>query len=105
MLLKEAQYKETKQMVRTRISEEIYGCDVCKLEIDMDCEGSDYLDLRIHFNDRDSKHMQLCSWECVLEILPKIKTDYFVSLPLLMYDTKKKGMRAKDLISLLKKVK
>ena len=34
--------------------------------------------------------------------LPKIKTDYFVNLPYLMYDSKTKGATVKDFLKLIK---
>lgn len=41
--------------------------------------------------DNDVNHYHFCSWDCVLKFVPKIKSNYFASLPHLMFDHKGKG--------------
>ena len=104
MLIKKAKYKKVRSWKHERISDEVYGCDLCKEEISLWEEEYNYLELNIFSNKEDfgSSRKQFCSWKCVLKYLPKIKSDYFVSLPYLYYDTKKVGLRAKDLIDIIK---
>lgn len=89
MIIKEAEYKKVRRITKVRISDEIYGCDCCKKEF-----KTEKLDLTVFYNDesliqnkigRDTDHYDFCSWKCVIKFLPKIKTDYFISLPHLHY--------------------
>jgi len=90
---------------RTHILEEAqYGCDNCKRVLNMELDEGEYDFLRLTvFRNGSSIDYQFCCWNCVLKFLPKIKSDYFVSLPYLLYDNKRKGMRAKDFLKLVKK--
>lgn len=100
MKIKEAQYKKVKKLVNERMSDDIYGCDECKVVIDFNIKDVEYLEMTAHSNIDGYKSFQFCSWECVLKFLPKVKTDYFVSFPFLHYDRKGKTS-AKALIKLL----
>jgi len=83
---------------REIIREELYGCDNCRKVIDLSRRDSDYLDVGIHQkgNNVPTKRMEFCSWACVKAKLKSIKSNYFVSLPFLHYDSKQKGLRAQD---------
>ena len=100
MKIKEAKYKKVKRVVNERISQEVYGCDNCKVVIDMNLKNRTYLELTVHHHNSEYESHQLCSWKCVLEFLPTVKTDYFVSLPFLSYDEEQVGLRAKDFLKL-----
>lgn len=109
MIIKKAKYRKVKKIVTERVSDDVYGCDECKKEIK---EGQYKLDVTIFYNnkklskqhngDGETDRHEFCSWDCVCKFLPKIKTDYFVSLPYLFYDSKmkQKGIKANDFIKL-----
>jgi hypothetical protein len=107
MIVKEAKYHKVRKMVTERISDEVYGCDQCKKQIK---EDDTPLIVTVFYNDKslaknksgDTDKFEFCSWKCVLKFLPKIKSDYFVDLPYLHYDSKTKGTNASDLLKLLK---
>ena len=88
--------------------EESYGCDYCKKSIDelFQSEGkrhADVLELTVFFTEGDTKHLQFCSWKCVLKKLKTLKTGYFVTLPYLHYEKDVlKGQGVKDFLALLK---
>jgi len=88
------------------LEEERYGCDECKKQIDEMGGGEhEYLELKIFRNpgDNQSQHLHLCSWKCVLKKVRKVRSDYFVVLPFLLYKKKvKKGLRASDFLKLLR---
>ena len=97
MIIKKAQYKKVKKIVNQRISEDIYGCDCCKKEF----KDEDKLEITVFFNNTEEAiSHQFCSWKCLIKYLPEIKTDYFISLPFLHYDTKTEGTMVKDFINL-----
>ncbi len=104
MEIKPAVFKKEMREVSVRVSDVVYGCDFCKKEIDFDAEGQQYLEIAVFQNNSGpSERKQFCSWVCVIKGLRKVKSDYFVSLPFLQYDAKKKGIRAKDFLALFKK--
>ncbi len=101
MILKEEKRKKVKVWNNIIVSQVVYGCDECRKEMDLNNPDVDYLRSTIHKNNSGYQELTFCSWKCVLKYLPKIKCDYFVSLPYVMYDNNKKGCTAKDLIKLL----
>lgn len=101
MLIKAAKFKKIKKLVSVRVFDDVYGCDNCRKEIDFNKEDP-YLDLTVFHHEEVSEHFVFCSWKCVLEKLPSLKTDYFISLPFLHFDATQKGIRAKDFLQLLK---
>lgn len=111
MLIKEAIYEDVPTTYKKLVTSRVYGCDECQKEFSND--RGDKLEITVFYhgdgklkaksNDDVDKH-EFCSWECVLKFLPKIKTDYFVTLPHLMYDGSGKT-NAKYLLKILKKLK
>ena len=105
MIIKQRKYKKIKKFVDVLVQDEVYGCDECRKEIkriDFN-ESVNYLDLTIFRNkDNSTDRKQFCSWRCVLKYLPKIKCDYFVSMPMLYYDNANEKVSAKELMKLLK---
>lgn len=107
MIVKKAIYGKVMREVTERISDEVYGCDQCKKEFGQD----DKLEITVFYNKKRDKHKKIggtdrhefCSWECVAKFLPKIKTDFFVSLPTLHYDNKTDGTMVKDFINIINK--
>lgn len=107
MIIRKAKFRKVKKIVTERISDDIYGCDECKKEI----KSSDSkLDISVFYHNKKLKKQQnsgdtdsheFCSWNCVCKFLPKIKTDYFVSLPFLHYEKQTEGTMANDFIKLL----
>lgn len=104
MIIKEAKYKNVKVMQRKCVSETVYGCDECKKEIPKFPNESSRLDLTIFHNSGETEHLHFCSWRCVLKHVPKIKSDYFVTLPMLYFDQGTKNRTAKDFIKIIKKL-
>lgn len=105
MKIKEATFHECDSCGHLRrVSDEAYGCDTCRKPIDFGGKQRQYLQLTVfrRGNGPQSSHMQFCSWECTAAKLKTIKTDYFITLPLLHYDQRQKGIRAKDFLALLK---
>ena len=105
MKIKEAVYKAVKRECRELVEPEVYGCDCCKKPINMGLSGKHraHLEATVFRNNQEAEHMHFCSWPCVLKKLPKVKTDYFISLPYLTYDgPEEKGMRAKDFFKAVK---
>ena len=110
MIVKKAEYKKVMKEINERISDDVYGCDQCKKEFG----GADKLQIDVFYNDKTKKKQDrgevlykhdFCSWVCVFKFLPKIKTDYFVNLPYLLYDSKTKGTSVKDFLKLIKEKK
>jgi hypothetical protein len=88
--------------------EEEYGCDECKKPIQRDVKGSHhtYLKADIFRQGGATGHLEFCSWTCCLKGLKKVRTDYFVSLPYLIYDDQDaKGLRAKDFFAAVRAFK
>lgn len=101
MIIKKAVYKNKKIVRNIQISPEVYGCDNCKKEM-----KEHRHDMTVHYNDGEAKYYQFCSWQCVAEFFPKIKTDYFVSLPFVHFDNKgNKGFGIKDFLKVFKTTK
>jgi hypothetical protein len=93
---------------KKEVSPEIFGCDNCRKEIQRHLVAGkrENLQMTVFHNAGGSKHKEFCSWKCVLAYLPKIKSDYFASLPYMHFDTGyPKEMTAKALISLLRRKK
>lgn len=103
MLIKEAKFKNVKKIVKQRVSDEVYGCDECKSEIKDFPQESQRLELTVFHHTKDSYHLHFCSWNCVFKHLPKINTDYFVSLPFVYFDEKEPSKRSsKALMKIIK---
>lgn len=101
MIIKEAKYRNVKTIQRKRISDEIYGCDQCRKEIENFPNEDARLQLTVFKHDSESYSLHFCSWKCVLKYLPSIKTDYFATLPYIYYDQNTRNIG--ELIKALKK--
>ena len=103
MIIKEAKYKNVMVKQRKCVSETVYGCDECRAEIKEYPNEENRLELTVfRHGSENAEHLHFCTWDCVLNHIPKIKTNYFVSLPYLYYDGRKTSVRgAKQLIKLL----
>lgn len=101
MLLRERKYNTCKSCTQrtTLVCDESYGCDQCRKEIDMQKKGVEYLEATIFNHDDQTTRLQFCSWKCCLKKLKTVKSDYFVSLPYLHYDS---GILAKEFFKLVK---
>jgi hypothetical protein len=84
------------------LSEDVYGCDNCRKPIDINKKDVGYLDATVFRNNEPTEHLHFCSWRCVVKGLSKVKSDYFITLPILHYDNAAKGVGAKDFFKLLK---
>lgn len=108
MLIQEAKYSTCGECGRHKstVQEEIYGCDNCRKEIQRNLKANkrQHLQLTV-FHDpanSSSQHLEFCSWKCVIAYLPKIKSNYFVSLPYMHFDEGySKEMTGKELIRLV----
>ena len=67
-------------------------CDECKCEIKGSAEDP-MLEIGVFHKNKTTEIISFCSWDCVLKYLPKIKTDWFTSLPELDYDRSKNSKR------------
>ena len=88
-----------------RVQEKEYGCDTCRKHINENYgQEREYLRLVVFAKTDNSgaKDYQFCSWKCVFKKLRTLKTDYFVSLPYLHFDSNIKGQRASDFLKCLK---
>ena len=103
MIIKKAEYKKVKVTQNQRVRDAIYGCDECGKEIaDYPNEKNQLKVIVFHSGIDTTEHLHFCSWDCVLRHLPKIETDYFISLPFMVYNTNKKCKRsAQRLIDLI----
>lgn len=104
MKLKDAVFKKCKSCHQTvkRISDETFGCDSCKQEIDIGKPERDYLAATVFTHGDTTIHLQFCSWKCCIKKLKTVKTDYFISLPFLSFDTKSPRMHAREFFKLMK---
>lgn len=105
MLKQAAVYEEIEKKVRTKVSEDIYGCDHCEVTIDMNDRDSRVLGLDVFTHTGgDTEKLIFCSWPCVLQHLPTIECDYFISLPFVSFDEKGK-CGAKEFLKLIETIK
>lgn len=93
--------KKCKQTTKC-IREESFGCDGCKAVIDMNKPDRDYLQATVFTHSDKTTHLQFCSWKCCIKKLKAVKTDYFISLPFISFDTKNPRMHAREFFKLLK---
>lgn len=100
MEIKKAVYENIMVEQRRVVSQAVYGCDNCKKEIPNYPNEANRLDMTIFHNEKESERKHFCSWGCVLGFLPKIKSDYFINLPMVYMDQERKGM--KELLKALK---
>lgn len=103
MLLHDREWEDCSECGRhkTLIREEEYGCDYCKKPFTDGC-----LEVTVFSREtsEDSKRYQFCSWMCCLKTTKKIKSDYFLELPMLSFDSVPKGRRAKDFWAAIKEL-
>jgi hypothetical protein len=105
MIIKKAKYKTVTVKQKKRISGDVHGCDECGKEIKDFPNEESRLDIRIFKHDNsDTVELHFCSWACVFKYTPKIKTDYFFTLPYVSFDTKGKLASAKEFLELVKKI-
>lgn len=107
MIVQERQYHEcsgcgSRKMVR----DEVIGCDTCRKVLDLNLvdQGKHhaYLAATVHEESGGRYHdIQCCSWACMMVALKKEPCNYFISLPLLLFDETAPGLRAADFFALL----
>lgn len=102
---------------KSTVQEESFGCDGCGRPINdliekqrSNQQHSEYLRATVFYRDdynagrsRNTEDLEFCSWACVFKKLKNIKDPRFISFPHVSYDLQTKGMRPKDLYSLIKK--
>ena len=97
---------ETCKQVTKVISSDRYSCDECGALMHLDTKGEqDFLDLTVFHNKKPTRTIQCCSWECILKKVRRVRTDYFISLPFILFDGKVDGCRAKDFFAAINKAK
>jgi hypothetical protein len=89
MIIKKAKYKTVTVKQRKCVSEEVRGCDECKKSIKSQLTKGGLLEITIFRHNRDTESLHFCSWDCTLTHLPKLKSDYFITLPYIYCDEKK----------------
>lgn len=107
MIIKKAKYKKVRAWTRKQVSPEVHGCDRCEKVITKERP----LDVAVFYmnhrtEERDTEHLHLCSWKCVFDLMKNIqrtkyKCDYFVTLPMIMFD--EVGENYKEFVTALKK--
>ena len=85
-IIKPRQYKKEMKEVNVLVSDDIYGCDYCKKEIDLNNKDVEYLETTVHYNKQEPDRLHYCSWKCCLGHVKTLKTDYFINLPYLSKD-------------------
>ncbi len=106
MLIRKAKYKKVRVWQNQMVSQEVHGCDECKNEIDDFPNEEPRLCIDIYAKDGEHSHQSLhfCSWDCVLIYFPKVKSNYFITLPYIHFDINHKSKKsAQYLIKLLTK--
>lgn len=102
MILKEAKYNTCECCGNhKRVSEPSYGCDNCMKPIDDllqsgNTKYAEYLEVKVFSNTEPTVTLHFCSWFCVFTHLPKIESDYFVSLPYISYEQDREGQTVDD---------
>jgi len=93
MLLKDRVWKScpTCGSNRELVSEEVFGCDQCHKKT-----SDEVLQVNVFFKNDVTDNYHFCSWACVLKKLKRLKSDYFIDLPLLHFDGAPKGQRPVD---------
>lgn len=100
MEIKKAVFKTKMIEQKIMVSDAVYGCDQCKKEIQVHNDPT-VLEIAIFHNTKESERKQFCSWKCVFKFIPKVKSDYFLSLPFVHFDQKTRGID--ELLKFLKK--
>lgn len=84
----------------TQTQEEKFGCDWCKKELGR------VLEITMFGDEEDDPHLHLCSWKCVIAILPTLKPGRFLTLPYVSFDSDvDEGQDAADLMAILETIK
>lgn len=105
MIIKKAVYKKVKVIQNKMVTDDIYGCDCCKAVIADYPNETQRLEVGVFKkSEAVTGTLHFCSWKCVLEAIPKIKSDYFVTLPYMYFDEGKGKRTATELIKLLQAV-
>ena len=101
MIIKEAVYENVQVMQRRCVEPAVHGCDCCGTEFSYDEKQGGVLELQMFHKELDCERLELCSWDCVLTVVPKISNEYFVVLPSLFYDIEgpRSAARFKELIN------
>lgn len=108
MIIKKQEFKVCKECGDKKlVKNEEYGCDTCKTNIDYLSGGEDreYLEVTVFHNNGETERLQFCSWACVLDKLKTLKTDYFISLPYLMFDSSVKSLGVEGFWAAIKEIK
>jgi hypothetical protein len=106
MIIKPAKVKTcSKCGMKEFVSGEEYGCDACKKPIVFDQEERAYLDVTVFQQGDNVTHYQLCSWKCVFELLKTVSSNYFVSLPYLLFDAKNERLNANGFFKAIKNLR
>ena len=92
MELSPAKYKRCKscKSVVRQIADVVYGCDECKKKISFKSNGKshhDHLEITVFMHNQEAQHLHFCSWKCVFKKLKTVKSDNFISLPFLTFES------------------
>lgn len=106
MIIQEATYSDVLVSQRREIAPAIYGCDCCKQPLENYPNEAQRLELKVwpERNGNDCQYYHFCSWACVLQFIPTIKSNYFADLPFLYFDEGDGKRSAKELVSILAKI-
>ena len=94
MLIKEAVYKEIQVKQNRLIEYAVYGCDCCEKEIQQYPNEDNRLEMTLFQKNDENIHLHFCSWDCVLDYIANLKTEFeFISLPFIYCSDVKESAR------------
>ena len=77
-------------------------CDTCKKVIP---HNSGALDVDVHHKIGDAETYNFCSWVCLFKKLPKLKSEWFITLPVLNFDKVSDGQHTRDFWKAIKNLR
>lgn len=106
MLIKKAKYKKVRVWESKLVSQEVHGCDKCKTPIGNYPNEPQRLELSVweKKDSHETKNYHFCSWKCLLNFIPTIKSEYFASMPFLYFDEGNGKRTANELIKIIRKL-
>jgi hypothetical protein len=106
MKIKDSVYKlcDKCNMCLDILEDEVRACDCCKKKLVGEYLLSDVFVKQAAKDIGERPPLEFCSWKCCIKTLKKTKTNYFISLPYLNFESKQKGMKPADFFTLFKKL-
>ena len=108
MILREQQIRRCGECRAPKevLQEAVFGCDACGKEIGVQepFKPVPPIYFTIFFKGRDETlDVHCCSWGCVFRALLAMETDYFISLPMLSFESAAPGQGVGDFKDLVRR--